>query len=282
MKNLAFLLIATMSIALVGCDNDFISQQTTANSIVIDGNDNDWGEENITLAQNVSLGIKNDNQYLYLYFTAPIKTISSEILEQEIAFQFQTKNGKKVGLKFKDEQPKLAGKNENDKRAKPKGQQRKAEDSTKSGEERIPDNKTNFEIIERKIEIFAKTIEVTNFRGNSKTYELERTFGTEAKIGVNKQNFVFEMKIPYNNDVSFPFRLNNAGKDEIFVSMEITPKERERKFDQNQQFSQDGNSSKQENRPPRGGSKGGGMGKSDKERKQSALSHKFSIVLNQN
>ncbi len=282
MKNLAFLLIATMSIALIGCDNDFISQQTTDNSIVIDGNDDDWGEENITLAQNVYLGIKNDNQYLYLCFTAPIKTISSEILEKEIAFQFKTKNGKKVGLKFKDEQPKLAGKNKNDEKPEPKERRPKDEDSTKSGEERIPDNKTNFELIERKIEIFAKTIEVTNFRGNIKTYDLERTFGTEAKIGVNKQNFVFEMKIPYNNDVSFPFRLNNASKDEIFVSMEILPKERERKFDQNQQFSQDGSSSKQENRPPRGDGKGGGMGKNDKERKHSALSHKFSIVLNQN
>ena len=105
MKNLAFLLITLMSIGLVGCHDKFTSRQTNPGSIVIDGNNQEWDNQSASLGNGVTLGVKNDNQYLYLCFTAPIKNLPTQILEQEISFWFEPKDGQKVRLTLQDGRP---------------------------------------------------------------------------------------------------------------------------------------------------------------------------------
>ncbi|MFH1051903.1 MAG: hypothetical protein V1779_13360 [bacterium] len=97
MKNFRFTLaLFTLSILfLTNCSTLKIQSTWLEEPIVIDGNTNDWGENLIAIQnENISIGVLNNEKYLYLCLITQEKDIINQVLMNGLIVWFDSKNEK--------------------------------------------------------------------------------------------------------------------------------------------------------------------------------------------
>ncbi len=193
--------------------------------INIDGRSDDWvGSLTFVDKQNISLGVSNDTDFLYICLAAEDQAVISRILRQGMILWFDPEGGKEktFGIRY------------------PVGRQ-----GMQPGEREmmIPDNEVDRQKMRRAMMAISNELEILQESKVPIRTSIENLKGIEVSLKRSTGLIVYEVKIPLQENQDFPFAIRAEEGSEIGIGIEVP------KMTMNMK------------RAPRGmGGRGGGMG----------------------
>ena len=200
---IVILSILVVAVLLTGCNSIELQSSWKDRTIKIDGNDDDWKDKKYYIRdKNISIGVMNDEKYLYLCFYPTNRKLSEQLLRQGLTIWFNGEGKKKkdFGIKF------------------PLGLKNMMKDRSKTD--------SNFkdiepEMIENMVKKKSKKLEILGSRKEDvKTLEIKNLVGIEIALGVQKGVFVYELKIPYEHNQVYSASVGAEPGSEICLYFE--------------------------------------------------------------
>jgi hypothetical protein len=204
MKRLNLILFVLLSLLFSSCGDTDINSVWRKQYILIDGNDSDWGNSLISLDKiNASVGIANDNEYLYLCLAAGDPAVGNKILSGGLTLWFQSNdNGsEKFGIHF------------------PLGMTDSAmpapDEDMKPGGNPFDPSKMQQNILKRQTDL-----EIINTNGNRIRIPLSELKDIEIKMTLKDGKLIYEMKMPLNQKNSTTYALNANPGNSVRLGIE--------------------------------------------------------------
>lgn len=171
--------------------------------INIDGKSEDWvGSLTFVDKQNISLGVANDKDFLYICLAAEDQAVISRILRQGLILWFDPEGGKEktFGIKY------------------PVGRQ-----GTQPGEREmmIPDNEVDRQKMRRAMMAISNELEILQESKVPIRTSIENLKGIEVSLKRSTGLIVYEVKIPLQENQDFPFAVGAEVGSEIGIGIEV-------------------------------------------------------------
>jgi len=244
-KKIVILSVLVLAVLLTGCNSIELQSSWKDRTIKIDGNDDDWKDQKYYIREkNITVGVMNDEKYLYLCFYPTNRKLGEQLLKQGLTIWFNGEGKKKkdFGIKFP-----LGLKNSM--------KDRSNKDSNIKGMEP--------EMIERIVSEMSNKLEILGSRTEDvKTIEIKNLVGMEIALGVQKGVFVYELKIPYKHNQVYSATIGAEPGSEIYLYFETPETDFEEK---KSQIDAQSSSKKKGMSGGKGGSSGGSKGGSDRQ-----------------
>jgi hypothetical protein len=231
-KSILILIIGSLSVLFLSCDNFSVLSKWKTGEIAIDGNDNgkEWdGAKYFFEKSNCSVGLINDNDFIYLRLSTSDRSIQKSILAQGLTIYFNDKGSKdkKIGIRFPAGLKRNGKKNPSE--TKPQGQNGPPDDNNQGQTEPLDDNtpgqftppdndnnpndikdaaKRHDEEIATAIKNSSANIFITGPAKNVTTtlsMEDANSYKIFAAVNYEKGNLVLEMKVPMIRDENNPY-----------------------------------------------------------------------------
>lgn len=193
-----------MSFVFVSCEKYEFKSRWKDRDIVVDGRSMDW-LDTLTYVEefNVSVGITNDTDYLYICAVVENPLVRMQVMRQGLTVWFDPKGGRKktLGLRF------------------PLGSQGRRERPAEFGEE--PE-------IERLQRMFPMSFNELEILGPNKKQK-QRMRKAEAKgidvaMSFSSGKLVYELKIPLINRSDRPYAINVRPGSSFGIGIETSPR----------------------------------------------------------
>ncbi len=239
-KKIVILSVLVVAVLLTGCNNIELQSSWKDRTVIIDGNDEDWKDQKYYIREkNITVGVMNDEKYLYLCFYPTNRKLGELLLKQGLAIWFNGEGKKKkdFGIKF------------------PLGLKNMVKDRSK-----IDSNFRDIEpeMIEKMVKQMSKKLEILGSRKKDvKAVEVKNLVGMEIALGMQKGVFVYELKIPYKHNQVYSATIGAEQGSEICLYFETPETDFEERDSQ-----MDDRPSNMSNSIP--GGKGGGRSGSSK------------------
>lgn len=171
-------------------------------AMIIDGNDDDWSGNLYTVeGERVSLGLFNDQEYLYVCLSANDITTVSQVMRQGLTVWFDAEGGRKktLGIKYPDGSEPGA-----DKADKKKGDGRKADGEHPSSPPKPRDDwsESGFDVppenMPREVEIIRAGV------ADNVKMGIEDIAGFAVRVRPTNTSFVYELRIPLVQTAEHP------------------------------------------------------------------------------
>lgn len=204
--------------------------------INIDGRSDDWvGSLTFVDKQNISLGVSNDTDFLYICLAAEDQAVISRILRQGLILWFDPEGGKEktFGIRY------------------PVGRQ-----GMQPGEREmmIPDNEVDRQKMRRAMMAISNELEILQESKVPIRTSIENLKGMEISLKRSTGLIVYEVKIPLQENQGFPFAIGAEEGSEIGIGIEVP------KMAMNMKRAPGGMGGRGGGMGGRGGMGGGGMG----------------------
>ncbi len=171
--------------------------------IKIDGRSDDWiGSLTYVDKQNISLGILNDADYLYVCLAAEDQAVISRILRQGMILWFDPEGGKEktFGIKY------------------PVGRQGMQQGE---GEMIRPDNEADRQKMRRAMMAISSDLEILQKSKVPISTSIENLKGIEVSLKRSTGLIVYEVKIPLQENQDLPFAIGAEEGSEIGIGIEV-------------------------------------------------------------
>ncbi len=158
--------------------------------IIIDGNDDDWSGNLYTVeGERVSLGLFNDQEYLYVCLSANDITTVSQVMRQGLTIWFDAEGGRKktLGIKYPDGSEPGAGKEEGGRKKdgeSPSAPPKPRDDWSDSGFDVPPEN------MPREMEIIRAGVP------DNVKMDIADAAGIAIRVSPTNTSIVYELRIP--------------------------------------------------------------------------------------
>lgn len=169
--------------------------------INIDGRSDDWvGSLTYMDKQNISLGVLNDTDYLYVCLAAEDQAVISRILRQGMILWFDPEGGKEktFGIKY------------------PIGRQ-----GMQQGEMMRPDNEADRQKMRRAMMAISNELEILQQSKVPIRTSIENLKGIEVFLKRSTGLIVYEIKIPLQENQDLPFAIGAKEGSEIGIGIEV-------------------------------------------------------------
>lgn len=171
--------------------------------INIDGKSDDWvGSLTFVDKQNISLGVANDKDFLYICLAAEDQAVISRILRQGMILWFDPEGGKEktFGIKY------------------PVGRQR-----MQPGEREMmrPENEADLQKMRRAMMAISNELEILQESKIPIRTSIENLKGIEVFLKSSAGLIVYEVKIPLQENQDFPFAIGAEEGSEIGIGIEV-------------------------------------------------------------
>lgn len=272
-KNFVILSILIVIILITGCNSIELQSTKKDTTIIIDGNDDDWEGKKLYLREkNITIGIMNDDKYLYLCFYPTTRKLGEQLLKQGFTLWFngEGKSSKDLGIRF------------------PLSTKDFAKNRNHNKDATLTNRATEPEFIERMVNKIPRKLEILK-AGNKviKLLDFDDLVGMELALGAQKGVFVYELKIPYISNEVYSAYIGAEPESEItvyFESEEIDPEEmRSAMHDRSGGMEDMGSGGGKGSGGGRGGgggkSGGGGGGRGGEERKMPSMNFWAKVSL---
>lgn len=237
-KKVMILSVLISAVLFIGCKSIELQSSWKDRTVTIDGNDEDWkGQKYYIKEKNFTVGVMNDEKYLYLCFYPTNRKLGEQLLKQGLTIWFngEGKTKKDFGIKF------------------PLGLKSIVKDRSKSDSN---SRGLESEMIEAMVKKMSTKLEILGTRKKDvKTVEIKKLVGMEIALGVQKGVFVYELKIPYKHNQVYSATIGAEPGSEIclyFETPETDFEERNSPLDDRSSSVDSGMSG------GKGGSRGGG------------------------
>ena len=244
-KKIIILSVVVVTVLLIGCNRIELQSSWRDRTIKIDGNDEDWKDQKYYIREkNITVGVMNDERYLYLCFYPTNRKLSELLLKQGLTIWFNGEGKKKkdFGINF------------------PLGLKSVMKDRSKTD--------SNFrdvepEMTEKMVEKMSTKLEILNSKKNDKKIvEIDNLVGMEIALDIQKGVFIYELKIPYKHNQVYSATIGAEPGSEICLYFE-TP---ETNFEERSSQMDDRPSSMDSGKPGgKGGGRGGNKGGADRQ-----------------
>lgn len=243
-KLILFYILASISALFLSCEDFTVLSKWKTGEVTIDGIDagKEWdGAKYFFEKSNCSVGLINDNDFMYLRLSTSDRSIQKSILAQGLSIYFNDKGSKdkKIGICFPAGLKRNGKKNPSE--TKPQGQSSPPDDNTPGqngppddntpGQFTPPDNDNNpnnikdtakrhDEEIATAIKNSSANIVITGPAKNvSTTLSIEdaNSYKIFAAVNYEKGNLVLEMKVPVIRDENNPYGIGIKKTKEIGV-----------------------------------------------------------------
>ncbi len=171
--------------------------------IKIDGRSDDWvGNLTYVDNQNISLGVQNDADYLYVCMVAEDQIVISKLLRQGMILWFNSEGGKKktFGIKY------------------PVGRQGM---QPGEGEMTRPNNEADRQKMRRTMMAISNELEILQESKVPILTSIENIKGIEVFLKRSTGLIVYEIKIPLQKTPELPFAIGAEEGSEIGVGIEV-------------------------------------------------------------
>jgi hypothetical protein len=205
---LAFLTILTLSFLQSGCSTLQLESTWKDRDITMDGKGGDWlGAKYYFEESAVSMGLINDQKYLYVSMMTENPMIRAQIMQQGLTVWLDPKGGqnKSFGIKF------------------PLGMQGRETNSAKMAPQKMMDEMSREEMMQKfqgmmtELEVLGPEEEVLA------RMDIQDAQGFEAKMRNAAGTFVYELKVPLAHSEEYPFAIGVEPGDVIGVGL-LSPK----------------------------------------------------------
>ena len=202
-KKIILLSVLVVAALLTGCNSIGLQSSWKDRKIVIDGNDEDWKDQKYYIRdKNITVGVMNDERYLYLCFYPSNRKLSERLIKQGLTIWFNGDDKKKkdFGIKF------------------PLG--------LKDGVKERSKRDLNYKEIEPKMieklmtDMFNKLEILDSNKNDEKIVEIKNLVGMEIALGVQKGVFVYELKIPYKYNQVYSATIGAEPGSKIYLNFE--------------------------------------------------------------
>ncbi|MFC1528674.1 hypothetical protein ACFL5B_02065 [Candidatus Latescibacterota bacterium] len=193
------------SLLFFGCGEYELSSKWLDREITIDGTDTEWeGARYLIEGKNATIGLLNDENYLYLRLSTPDPTVQTQIAGLGLTVWFDPEGGRKktFGIHCPIGNPdtgiRIAG------RGPMRGGSRNKDD--------------NLETFEKILELSQKNVEIIGPGEDERSTLLKSEAEIRkisVKVGISRRNIVYELKIPLVLDYQDRFTLGTVGQDEM-------------------------------------------------------------------
>lgn len=199
---LLFLAIGSLSINFYGCGNIELTSKWRSHNVEINGSSEEWVNNTVYLKDYNSLvGIMNDSDYLYIFFSSNDKNIQREMLVRGLIVWFDSTGGsdKIFGIKF------------------PVGME---------GNPGLFQRRSQNENSGRRFnEKYAKTLNELEILGPMKNARFrvsnKNKYDIEVSLGENEGNLTYELKVPLKINNQFKYGIGTDTSKTIGVGIEI-------------------------------------------------------------
>ncbi len=193
-----------MSFVFVSCEKYEIKSQWKDRDIVVDGRSVDW-LDTLTFVEefNVSLGIANDTDYLYICAVVENPLVRMQVMRQGLTVWFDPKGGRKktIGISF------------------PLGFQGMREPPAEFGEE--PD----IEKLQRTFPMSLNELEILGpDRKEKRRMRKAEAEGIDVALNVSSGKLVYELKIPLIKSSDRPYAVNVQPGSSFGIGIETIPR----------------------------------------------------------
>ncbi len=171
--------------------------------INIDGRSDDWvGSLTFVDKQNISLGVSNDADFLYICLAAEDQAVISRILRQGMILWFDPEGGKEktFGIKY------------------PVGRQRM---QPGEGEMMRPENEADLQKMRRAMMAISNELEILQESKVPIRTSIKNLKGIEVFLKSSAGLIVYEVKIPLQENQDFPFAVGAEEGSEIGIGIEV-------------------------------------------------------------
>ncbi len=196
------ILLASLSL---GCGNTELESTWRDRELTIDGNAIDWEGTTVHVEdENVTVGLSNDEDFLYLFLSSNDKNIQRQLLTRGLTVWFDPDGGndRDFGIRF----PLGTG-------------------MPMMSRERMAPDREEFN------EMYKKTLTELEILGPGEHDRLRTSVlgehGISVKLGEAKENLVYELKVPLFRTVDYPHAVGSAAGETIGVGFETTQPNRE-------------------------------------------------------
>ncbi len=199
---LLILAIGSLSINFYGCGNMELASKWRSHNVVIDGSSKEWENNTVYLKDyNSSVGIMNDSNYIYIFFSSNDRDIQREMLVRGLIVWFDSTGGsdKIFGIKF------------------PLGMEGNPELF-----QRRPQDENNGKRFNQE---YAKTLNELEILGPMKNARFQvstkNKYDIEASLGENEGNLTYELKVPLKINNEFQYGIGTDTSKTIGIGIEI-------------------------------------------------------------
>ncbi len=233
----AFFVICVMGLLtfyFTSCANLHFQSGWRDRDIHIDGRSDDWvGSLTFVDKQNISLGVSNDADFLYICLAAEDQAVISRILRQGMILWFDPEGGKEktFGIKY------------------PIGRQGM---QPGEGEMMRPENEVDLQKMRRAMMAISNELEILQESKVPIRTSIENLKGMQISLKRSTGLIVYEVKIPLQENQDFPFAVGAVEGSEIGIGIEVP------KMTMNMKRAPGGMGGRGGNMG--GGGRGGGMG----------------------
>lgn len=193
-------LVFLMIFSLIGCNELELKSQWLNREITIDGNSEDWLDTTMYFREeDVSIGLFNDDDFLYLCLTSKNANIRSQVMGRGLKIWFDPKGGKEktFGIRF------------------PLGMfANRGKMSNKRGEQDQERTRRMVQGSRNELEILGPGKE------ERERLHISEAEGTEIKINASSGVFVYELKVPLMIDEQHPYAIGTGAGRSIGVGFE--------------------------------------------------------------
>ncbi|MCK5051078.1 MAG: hypothetical protein KAS53_05025 [Candidatus Cloacimonetes bacterium] len=204
-KKIVIFSVLVVAVLLTGCNSIELQSSWKDRTVIIDGNDEDWKDQKYYIREkNITVGVMNDERYLYLCFYPTNRKLSELLLKQGLTIWFngEGKRKKDFGIKF------------------PLGLKNMVKDRSK-----IDSNFRDIEpeMMEKMVNEMSNKLEILGSeKNNGKTVGIKNLVGVEIALGVQKGVFVYELKIPYKHNQVYSATIGAEPGSEICLYFETS------------------------------------------------------------
>jgi hypothetical protein len=192
LRKYSLVLFALISIIYSGCGDTDINSVWRKQNIVIDGNDNDWDSTLVSSTDiKASLGVCNDNNYLYICFSTDDPEVESKILMSGLTLWFRGNDdtGGRFGIRYP------MGIKDSD--------MLPFDENIKPGIRPVRPRKIHGSLLKDQTEL-----EIINTDGNRITIPVSELKDIKLKMAMDEDKLVYELRVPLNQKSSTTYALN--------------------------------------------------------------------------
>jgi hypothetical protein len=200
----SYIILFMAVIAQLGCGSLAVESKWREHEIVIDGKSDDWvGALQYFEEKNVSVGMLNDNSFLYMCLIIDQQQLRNQIMAQGLRLWFDPEGGneKSFGIKFPIGL----------------GMMRPNREITEEDRERMQDQDARQELFKRsltELEILSGGID------DGLRMTVDEAKGIEIKLKMYNGQVVYECKVPLLTSEGMPYVIKARAGDAIGVGLE--------------------------------------------------------------
>ncbi|MCX5711764.1 MAG: hypothetical protein NTY47_01670 [Candidatus Omnitrophica bacterium] len=238
---LSLIILSFICVLLSGCDETRIDSDWREHQIVIDGKFDDWASAQTYYdeKEKVVVNLANDNDYFYICLVTRNRGLEVRLMESGFMAWFDPAAGRKkvFGIRFPIGLRKMGMSLEEEKRDSTKDWYDQEDQSGVIDREKERWQSKEFNKQLETVEGLQDNLEIVNAaslagrsgphddKDKNKPQELNPQesvkFGIEAKVGRDKDYFVYELKIPLKKSVEHPYAIDASPGKSFGLGLEI-------------------------------------------------------------